>query len=226
MSGAVAPWPVRGVVFDLDGLLVDTEPIFEEAARRMLARRGKTLTQDLAQAMMGSPAYQVFPLLQQHYALTEPVADLVAESMALFYDLMGEQPPPLLSGAIELLDRLERKGLPRAIATSSGAAYVQRVLGPHNVLRRFAFVLTCEDVRQGKPFPEVYEKAAARFGISPSEMVVLEDSPNGLRAAKAAGARCIIVPHALVPLDRLKEADEVLTSLEAPQLYELLGIGD
>src|SRR5262249_62384806 len=112
----------------------------------------------------------------------------------------------------------------KAIATSSSAAYVARVLGPHGVLHRFAFVLTCEDVRQGKPAPEVYEKAAARFGHAPGEMVVLEDSPNGLRAAKAAGARRVGVPHARVPLDALAGADAVVPSLDAPELGELLGL--
>jgi HAD superfamily hydrolase (TIGR01509 family) len=218
------PWTVRCVVFDLDGLLVDTEPVFQEAARRLLARRDRVLTPEIAQAIMGSPALQCFPLLQRHYRLTEPTADLVEESMVLFFEVLGEQPAPLLAGAVELLDRLAARGIPRAIATSSGARYVERVLGPHTLLDRFAFVLTCEDVQRGKPFPEVYEKAAARFGCRPAEMVVLEDSPNGLHAAKAAGARCIVVPHALVPRDDLVGADAVLSSLKSPRLYELLGV--
>jgi len=93
---------------------------------------------------------------------------------------------PLLPGALDLLERLERKRVPRAIATSSGAAYVERVLRPHGVLDRFAFVLTGEDVTLGKPFPEVYEKAAARFGHAPAETPVLVVSPSRLRAAQAA----------------------------------------
>jgi HAD superfamily hydrolase (TIGR01509 family) len=220
-----SPWLVRSVVFDLDGLLVDTEPIFEEAANRLLARRGLVPVPAVLRAMMGTPARQAFQGLCDHYQLTETVADLVAETARLFQEVLGERPVALLPGVGELLDRLERKRIPKAIATSSSAAYVERILAPHELVQRFAFVLTCEDVRLGKPFPEVYEKAAARFGHAPGEMVVLEDSPNGLRAAKAAGARCVVVPHPLVPLDDVTGADAIVPSLAAPRLHQLLGVG-
>jgi beta-phosphoglucomutase-like phosphatase (HAD superfamily) len=101
---------------------------------------------------------------------------------------------------------------------------VRRVLEPHDLLGRFAFVLTAEDVTNGKPAPEIYEKAAARLGHPAGEMIVLEDSPNGIRAAKAAGARCIAVPHALVPLEDLAGADAVVPSLETPLVHQLLGL--
>jgi pseudouridine 5'-phosphatase len=101
---------------------------------------------------------------------------------------------------------------------------VDAVFGPHGLLGRFAFVLTCDDVTHGKPHPEVYELAAARFGLTPGEVVVLEDSPNGLRAAKAAGARCVAVPHDSTPRGQLADADAVVPSLAAPELWKLLGV--
>ena len=218
------PWKVRSVVFDLDGLLVDTEPIFAEAARRLIVRLGRVPSPDILRRMMGTPARQALQLLRDHQQLTESVEELTEEGTRLFFDLLGEQPAPLLPGVGELLDRLERKGLPKAIATSSSAAYLERILMPHGLRRRFAFALTCDDVRLGKPHPEIYEKAAARFGHAPAEMVVLEDSPNGLRAAQAAGARCVVVPHGLVRLDEVAPADALVTSLAAPRLAELLGV--
>ncbi len=218
------PWPVQSVVFDLDGLMIDTEPIFEETARRLLARRGQTPAPLVLQAMMGTPARQALALFREHHQLTETIDELAAESSQLFFEVLGQNPVPLLPGVLELLNRLEDRGFPKAIATSSRARYVERVLQPHRLLHRFQFVLTCDDVSQGKPCPEVYTKAAARFGHAASEMVVLEDSPNGLRAAKAAGARCVIVPHALVPLDELAGADAIVPSLTAPLLLELLGV--
>jgi HAD superfamily hydrolase (TIGR01509 family) len=219
-----APWPVRSVVFDLDGLLVDTEPIFTEVAHQVLGRRGHTLMPDIVQGMLGSPARQALQLFREYYQLTETIEELTVECLTRFYDILGARPAPLLPGVFDLLERLARKGVPRAIATSSGAAYVERVLGPHGVLDRFAFVLTCEDVTLGKPFPEVYEKAAARFGHAPEQMLVLEDSPNGLRAAKAAGARCILVPQDPVEPAVLELADGVLSSLTDPRLVEWLGV--
>jgi HAD superfamily hydrolase (TIGR01509 family) len=152
------------------------------------------------------------------------VEELAAESSRLFYEVLGQEPAPLMPGVRTLLERLEQTGIPKAIATSSSTRYVERILTPHRLRDHFAFVLTCDDVQLGKPFPEVYEKAAARFGHAPAEMVVLEDSPNGLRAAKGAGARCVVVPHPLVPLDELVGADAIVPSLLAPSLLEFLGI--
>lgn len=218
------PWSIRSVVFDLDGLLVDTEPIFQEAARRLLDRRGLALIPQVMQAMMGMPARQAVPYFRQHHQLDEPDELIAVEAYQLFFAILGREPAPLLPGALELLERLERKGVPKAIATSSSSAYLQRVLEPLRLLSRFDFVLTCDDVRHGKPHPEVYEKAAARFGHSPGQMAVLEDSPNGLRAAKGARARCIVVPHALVPVNELTAADAIVGSLAEAQLHDLLGI--
>jgi HAD superfamily hydrolase (TIGR01509 family) len=216
--------PIRCVVFDLDGLMIDTEPIFEESARRLLARRQCTLLPDVLKAMMGTPARDALKLFAEAHGLRETVEELRIESSRLFAEVLGENPVPLMPGVLELLERLERKGIPKAIATSSSRRYVERILPPHNLLHRFAFVLTCDDVTRGKPAPEIYKKAAAKFGHPAGEMLVLEDSPNGLRAAKAAGARCVVVPHPLVPLDELAEADAVMPSLMAPELLELLDI--
>lgn len=215
-------WDIQAVVFDLDGLMVDTEPIFVEVARRLLGNRGHDLVPAMLQAMMGTPARQALQTFRDHYALADTVEVLSAESWTLFFEILGDRPAALMSGTQALLERLERKGIPKAIATSSSAAYVERVLGPHGLLSHFAFVLTADDVTLGKPFPEIYEKAAARFGIEPGRMLVLEDSVNGLKAAKAAGARCIVVPHELVPREQLSGADAILGNLEDPLLRELL----
>jgi HAD superfamily hydrolase (TIGR01509 family) len=218
------PWKYRCVVFDLDGLLLDTEPIFEEVAERLLSRREKKVDACVLQCMMGSPARQALEIFRTHHELEESVAELSAECSQLFFEVLGDEAARLMPGALSLLERLEERQIPRAIATSSSTRYVQRILRPHGILERFQFVLTCDDVLQGKPFPEVYEKAASRFGHSPADMVVLEDSPAGLRAAKAAGARCVIVPHHRVPLDQITGADAIVPSLASPEFLAILGL--
>jgi HAD superfamily hydrolase (TIGR01509 family) len=216
-------WSYRSVVFDLDGLLLDTEPIFEEVAARLLARRGKQSDPNVLERMMGTPARQALKLFREHHDLNETVEELSTESTSLFYEVLGVHAPGIMPGAVELLHRLAERGIPRAIATSSSSRYVERILRPLGLLPCFDFILTCDDVLHGKPHPEVYEKAAARFGHAPAEMIVLEDSPAGLCAAKAAGARCVIVPHRRVPLDRLAGADAVVASLAAPEFLDLMG---
>jgi HAD superfamily hydrolase (TIGR01509 family) len=218
------PWAVRAVVFDLDGLLVDSESLFAEAAGCLLARRGHALAPEVMRYMLGRPSRVGFAFFRDYYGLAESVADLLTEVRELFHGAIGERPVPLMPGVTELLAAVERRGLPAAIATSSGREYLGRVLAPHGLLPRFRFTLTGDDVRQGKPHPEVYEKVAARLGVEPGAMVVLEDSLNGLAAAKAAGARCVVVPHALLEREELAAADAVLPSLAARELYELLGL--
>jgi HAD superfamily hydrolase (TIGR01509 family) len=218
------PWSIRSVVFDLDGLMIDTEPIFRESSRRLLARRGLMPEQRVFQKMLGTPSRQALQIFREHHVLPESIEELAIESSQLFYEVLGEQPVPLMPGVLALLDRLEQKGVPKAVATSSSRRYVQRILAPHDLLHRFAFLLTCDDVKHGKPSPEIYEKAASRLEHPAKDMLVLEDSPNGLRAAKGAGARCVIVPHALVPLDDLAGADAIVPSLDSSELWELLGV--
>jgi HAD superfamily hydrolase (TIGR01509 family) len=218
------PWSYRCVAFDLDGLMVDTEPVFERAVSDLLTARGLALTQKLAHRMIGRTTRQAFEDLVAHFQLPESVEALAQESIDRLFALFDVDPPQLLPGVLELLDHLETRSIPRAIATSSHREHVDRVLGPLGVLHRFEFVMTCEDVTRGKPFPEIYEKTARRFGHAPSDMIVLEDSPNGLRAAKRAGARCIVVPHSRVPLHDLHLADAIVSSLCSSECLSLLGL--
>jgi pseudouridine 5'-phosphatase len=217
-------WSYRSVIFDLDGLILDTEPIFQQATSRLLETRGQRADASVMQKMMGMPGRQALEILRVHHELADDIGQLASECSRHFYEVLGEDDAALMPGTMELLDRLEERDIPKAIATSSSGRYVRRILEPHHILTRFAFFLCADDVEHGKPAPEIYQKAAARMGHAPAEMVVLEDSPNGLRAAKAAGARCIVVPHDLVPRQDLAQADAVVPSLASEELYELLGL--
>lgn len=214
----------RAVVFDLDGLLIDTEWVFAEAAARILARRGQRLEPEFFATMMGTPGRDALPRFCDRYRLTDPLAVIAAEYKQSFLDVLAGSRPPLMPGAVDLIRRLEERDVPRAIGTSSTREYVEAVFGPHGLLDRFAFVLTADDVTHGKPDPEIYRTAAERFGFSPAAVVVLEDSINGLRAAKAAGSRCVVVPHEQTPRGELAPADLVVANLAAPELWRLLDL--
>src|SRR5262249_50010625 len=111
--------PVRAVVFDLDGLLIDTEGVFTEAARRLLERRGRVLEAEFMASIMGTPGRDALPRFRDRYGLTESLDALAAEYKGLFVDVLNGGPPPLMPGSLELLGRLERCGIPKAMATSS-----------------------------------------------------------------------------------------------------------
>jgi HAD superfamily hydrolase (TIGR01509 family) len=218
------PWAVRAVAFDLDGILIDTEPLFAEAVRRYLRRRGIPFDPAFMLTIMGTPDHQAVPAFIRTYRLTDPPQAVAGELWRDFLEAAGPGPAPLLPGVGDLLGRLRTAGIPSAITTSSGRVFVERMFAPHGLMPHFRFVLAAEDVTHGKPDPEIYRTAARRFGVEAGGMVVIEDSPNGLAAAKAAGARCVVVPHGSSPLERLRTADAIVPRLDAAELFELLGV--
>ncbi len=185
---------LQGVVFDLDGLMVNTEAVFHQAGNELVSRRGKRMSRELLSRMMGRRAKESFALLVAELDLAESVEVLLAESEIIFQALLETQ-LAVMPGLFELLNELEARNLPKGVATSSSRPYLEHILEKFDLQSRFAFTLTAEDVTQGKPHPEVYQTAAAHLELSPQNILVLEDSETGSRAGAAAGACVIAVPH-------------------------------
>jgi HAD superfamily hydrolase (TIGR01509 family) len=213
----------RAVVFDLDGLMFNTEELYQDVGGEILRRRGKQFEADLLDAMMGRPAPIALQLMIDAHQLDATVDQLAAETDEIFAVLLDER-LATMPGLLELLAALEAAGIPKAIATSSGPEFVQTVLGKFDLAPRFQFILTCQDVRQGKPYPEIYQLAARRLGLAPGEVLVLEDSQNGCRAAVAAGAVTVAVPAGHSRRHDFAGAALVATSLADPRLFERLGL--
>jgi len=178
---------IKAVAFDMDGLMFDTEDVYWKAAEALLGRRGKVFTDELNHVVMGRTPQYSFEFFKETFDFPETWQELLAESEDLFMQFLddGFSTMPGLYGLLELL---ERQNIPKGICTSSAGRAATEVLRRKDMRRRFEFVLTAEDITQGKPAPEIYLKAAALFGIDPSEMLVLEDSTAGCQAAKSAGA--------------------------------------
>ncbi|HEV3120817.1 MAG TPA: HAD family phosphatase [Isosphaeraceae bacterium] len=212
---------LRAVVFDLDGLMFDSEALYHRVASALLAARGKEFTPEMMRTMLGRRAAEVTSVLREMAGLEESVEEILAETRSRFYALMDTE-VRYMPGLEILLDHLRALGLPLAVATSSRRSYAERLLGGHGLLERFEFLLTSEDVMRGKPDPEIYLSAAARFGVAPVAMAVLEDSPPGIAAARAAGAFAIAVPHEHSPASGLAEAHLIVSRLDDPALLGLL----
>ena len=225
MNSLPTPAPVlpRAVVFDLDGLMVNTEDLYQHVGGEILRRRGKTFVAELLDAMMGRPADVALRIMIDWHQLDATVEQLAAETDEIFDSLLDDQ-LALMPGLLELLAALEGAGTPKAIATSSGPAFVHDVLGRFDLAERFQFILTCDDIRHGKPDPEIYLLAARRFGLPPGEMAILEDSQNGCRAAVAAGAVAVAVPGGHSLRHDFTGAALVADSLADPRLWKLLGL--
>jgi HAD superfamily hydrolase (TIGR01509 family) len=185
---------LRAVVFDLDGLLVNSEDLYEQAGEIVLRRRGKTYDASLREQMMGRPVVDAIQLMIDCHSLPDPLEDLMRECREVLEKLMATSLAPM-PGVDALLDELQAASVPAAVATSGTREYADHVLTKLNLKHRFQFVLTADDIHRGKPDPEVYLLAARRLRVMPSEMMVLEDSANGCRAAVAAGAFTVAVPN-------------------------------
>ncbi len=155
---------------------------------------------------------------------TRPSNNWPRETDVIFADILRDQ-LACMPGLLDLLAALEAAGIPKAIATSSGPAFVDKVLSRFELAPRFAFILTSDDIVEGKPNPEIYLKAAGRFGLAPGDVLVLEDSYNGCQAAIRAGTFAVAVPGGHSRGQDFGEASLVIDSLADPRLYEVLGIG-
>lgn len=215
--------PPKAVVFDLDGLMFNTEDLYQEVGGEMLRRRGKLFTGELLDAMMGRPAEVALQLMIDAHALDSSVDELAIETDEIFATLLDHR-LQVMPGLLELLAELERAQIPKAVATSSGSDFVQTVLGKFELAPRFQFILTCDDIGHGKPHPEIYILAANRFGLQPREVLVLEDSANGCASAVAAGTLAVAVPAGHSRRHAFPGATLVIDSLADPRLYEALGI--
>jgi len=215
--------PLSAVVFDLDGLMFNTEELYQHVGSELLRRRGKVWTEELLHAMMGRPAWDALQRMIDAHRLDDTVAQLQAETEAMFPAILDQRLAPM-PGLIDLLDDLRQAGLPVAIATSSGRAFLEDVLGRFNLADRFQFTLTAQDVAQGKPHPEIYRTAAQRLAVPSAQMMVLEDSQTGCTAAVAAGAFAVAVRAGHNRTHDFHGARLIADSLEDPRIREALGL--
>lgn len=215
--------PLRAVVFDLDGLMFNTEELYFEVGTRLLARRDKQLTDDLLRQMMGRPSRVSLQIMIDWHRLAATVEQLERETDEIFDELLPTRLQPM-PGLIPLLATIEEIGIPKAIGTSSRRPFVSKVLSFFQLEPRFHCILTCEDVSQGKPHPEVYLQAAGRLGADPREVMVLEDSHHGCRAAIAAGTFAVAVPGAHSAHHDFEGAAFIADSLLDARIYQALGV--
>jgi len=199
------PRPVQAVIFDMDGLLIDSEVVYREAILAAAAARGHDLPLALFHQMIGAPIVQNRELLFAHFGEDIDIEGLLEDSALRFHEIF-ELEDRIKAGVVELLDELDARGLARAIATSSHRQSVERHLTPGGLLARFDAVIARGDYARGKPSPDPFLAAARALGVAPQACLALEDSHNGVRAAHAAGMMTVMVPDLL-------EASEEMESL-------------
>jgi HAD superfamily hydrolase (TIGR01509 family) len=210
------------VIFDNDGLLLDTEAIWTRAEKTLFARYGKVFTIEDKRSLIGSSgttAARKLEAMLERPDYGEALMDALHE-LVMAEALAGVQPRP---GALELLEQLRVTGVPVGVASNSQREFVERTLASAGLLDgHFAIVVSAEEVAQPKPAPDIYLEACSRLGVAPERCVALEDSPTSVAAAAGAGMFVIGVPY-FAGTD-LPGCDLIADSLADTQVCRALGL--
>lgn len=212
--------PIQAVAFDLDGLMFNTEHVFFLSGDALLQRRGKKMTPEILQGMMGRRAMEGFEHLSSHLQEPEDPHELWVESQEIFHSLLHQHLKPM-HGLFELLDYLDELNIPKGVATSSPRPYLNTLLDHFDLSHRFPITLTAEDVTHGKPHPEIYLTAAQKLGVDPHRMLVLEDSEAGTKSGVGAGAYVVSIPHEYSDYGDFSSASLIADSLTDKRVLDL-----
>ncbi len=205
---------IDAVVFDLDGVLLDSETVWDDVRETLVRERGGRWHERAQADMMGMSSREWSRYLHDELGLAESPQELndevVSRMLVRYRDEL-----PLIDGAVAAVERLA-ESFPLALASSSNRPLIDAVLATSGLARHFAATVSSEEVARGKPAPDVFLEAARRLGVAPARCAAVEDSANGLRAAHAAGMRVVALPNAHYPpgADALALADVVLGSLD------------
>jgi len=210
--------PPAAALFDNDGLTLDTETAWTRAEAALFARYGQTFTMDHKRELLGTaPAVSAAKLERM---LGQPGPALSDELYALAIEEVGKTAEPM-PGAVALLAALAQAGVPVGLVSNARRQFVEPALRAAGLHDAFAVVVTVDDVARPKPAPDAYLAAAVALGAEPAACAVLEDSPTGLAAGRAAGALTIGIPS--LP-GVVLEADVIAASLEDPAVWRALGL--
>lgn len=204
---------VEAVVFDLDGVLVQTEEVWDEVRGAFVLERGGRYDEEAQRAMMGMSSPEWSRYLHEELGVADEPDEIAAEMVRRMLARYRER-LPLIDGAVEAVERLAARW-PLAIASSSNRPLIDAVVEGAGLAERFRATVSSEEVPRGKPAPDVYLEAARRLGVDPSRTAAVEDSHSGIRSAKAAGMRVLAIPNPSFPPDEeaLAQADVVLAGL-------------
>lgn len=184
----------QAVIFDLDGVLVDSEPNYLAAERMLLADHGIDFTEEMKRPYIGWSTREMIVDLVSRFDLTEQVDALVARKNA-YYLTLAAGATRVYPPTRRLLTRLREYGMPVALASGSSPEVIDVVLGSAGLRHLFDVVMSADSVRLGKPAPDLFLATAGRLGVPSAHCVVLEDSSPGVRSAIAAGMRCVAIPY-------------------------------
>lgn len=203
---------IKAIIFDMDGVMIDSEPLWEKTERILLARREIEYSPDYRDKIVGLNQNDSGRLMIDTFKLSEGVEEIIAERVEILTSIYKNE-LETVKGLVSLLDNLKERNYPLAVASSSPMRVISFVLDMFSLNEYFSVIVSGECTDNGKPHPDIYLETARLLGVEPSECVAIEDSINGVHSAKAAGMTCIAVPDKRLTPDRFQSADHICESL-------------
>ena len=212
----------EAVIFDMDGVLIDSEPIHVTIEKKLFSELGIEVTDDVHRSYMGASNDYMYTDLRLRFKLPESVKELMERDELFRSDYFNRlETIPVNDGLISLLSQIKDAGLKLAVATSSSPEIVSILLNKGEIAHFFDAIVTTSEAGKSKPSPDVYLLAAKRIGVLPENCIVFEDSPNGLLAAKSAGMYCVAIQSDSELIQKLSGADHLIQSFTEITLTKL-----
>ena len=204
---------MKAVIFDMDGVIIDSEPINTGLSIKAVAHFGSSITSEEMEKYAGSTMKVIFSSIKEDKKLIAPVEEIIAYMQASMLRNLAEEDIEPIKGIRELLIALKEKNIPTAIASSSPKNMIEAVVEKFKLQDYFTYLVSGNEVKHSKPDPEIYLVTAKKLGVDPSECVVIEDSKNGVNAAKNAGMTCIGFRNLNSGKQDISRADTIVDSI-------------
>ncbi|MGD9682266.1 MAG: HAD family hydrolase [Candidatus Obscuribacterales bacterium] len=213
--------PIQALIFDMDGVLVDSEPLHLEAYSRYLASHGKPYGKSHNSQFLGRKDTEIAPLIIEQFELRVSPEELIRGKDEIFFALVRDQARPM-PGSREVLGQAKKRGLKVALASSSKTSAIELIVGCLEIGHFFDHLVSGDEVPHGKPAPDIFTLTSKRLSVPAAECLVIEDTENGVRAAKSAGMLCLAVPCDATSHQDHSLADWKLASLKDFDLASLI----
>ena len=212
----------EAVIFDMDGVLIDSEPIHIGIEKQLFDKLGIDVSETVHRSYMGASNEFMYSDLRSRFNLSESVTELIESDELFRSDYFHRLDTiPANDGLISLLGQIKTAGLKLAVATSSSPEIANLLLNKCGIAPFFDAIVTTSEAGKSKPSPDVYLLAAQRIGVSPEDCIVFEDSPNGLLSAKSAGMFCVVIQSDSGLIQKLSKADYLIQSFTEITLTRL-----
>ncbi|MBN1779837.1 HAD family hydrolase [bacterium] len=213
---------VPAIIFDMDGVIIDSEPLHHRAERRLLSGYGVTVTTEELHTFAGKDARQLLNEFISQYALPADFDTLYSQHKMNVEAVFRNDDIPV-TNAVDLIRNLHRAGIPLALASSSHRQLIELILKRLDLTSYFRVILGGDEIKQGKPYPDIYQETASRLDKHPEQCMAIEDSKNGVQAAKDAGCYCVGYVNPNSGNQDLGRADRRITDFSTVTVEDLLG---